>query len=377
MEVHRILSLDSGGVWAMLQVMALQKLFGLHARGHDVLRRFNLAAASGGGSIVLAGLAMNMTLQEILDEFFINKANREKIFGKQETGFFKKAARILRHEALKDVLGKEYHAKKLGELARLVTEFLICAYDCDRRRPEFFRSANNSRSASSTGSWDPPLVDVIHASATSQLNNAHALAIISKTRFCDGAAGGLYNPVVAAVTEALANNTDASKIQVLSIGTGTLDRPPLDSAEAEKKSDQQAIERDMANAIFNDPADSATYVAHVMLKQALPGTGTKPPIANGSVVRVSPAIRLDGKSAPQGGIDPAGFKSLAAMEKSAVAQRSVDAVRKLGEAWLDDKVGNQPIRSNRNFECEIGHDKASGAIAQWNALAGEVTTRAA
>ena len=268
-------------------------------------------------------------------------------------------------------LAKSITQKSWAELARLVTEFLICAYDCDRRRPEFFRSANNSRSASSTGSWDPPLVDVIHASATSQLNNAHALAIISKTRFCDGAAGGLYNPVVAAVTEALANNTDASKIQVLSIGTGTLDRPPLDSAEARKEKRPTGHRAGYGECNIQRPG-RPSYVRRSCHAQA-GVTRHWHQAANRQWKRCksksgNPPRRQVSRA--KACIDPAVFKSLAAMEKSAVAQRSVDAVRKLGEAWLDDKVGNQPIRSNRNFECEIGHDKASGAIAQWERSCG-------
>jgi hypothetical protein len=212
--------------------------------------------------------------------------------------------------------------------------------------------------------------------ATSQLNNAHALAVINNTRFCDGAAAGLYNPVVAAVTEAIANGTDESTIQVLSIGTGTLDRPPWDAAEARQKNGQEFIVRDMANALFNDPADPATYVAHVMLKQSLPGPGTRGSIQDGRIVRVSPAIRPGGwatqdKSSAKGALDPAELKWLAGMEKGAVAPGSVKLVRKLGEAWLEDTVGNQPIRSNRNFVCEIGHDKFSEAAEAWWNLTGE------
>ncbi|HMN13979.1 MAG TPA: hypothetical protein PKD55_16815 [Bellilinea sp.] len=40
---YRILSLDGGGTWALIQVKALMKLFGEDARGRDVLRKFDLA----------------------------------------------------------------------------------------------------------------------------------------------------------------------------------------------------------------------------------------------------------------------------------------------------------------------------------------------
>ena len=53
----RILSLDGGGPWALLQAMALARLYpGLD--GHAILGRFDLAIANSGGSITLAGLAM-------------------------------------------------------------------------------------------------------------------------------------------------------------------------------------------------------------------------------------------------------------------------------------------------------------------------------
>jgi hypothetical protein len=91
---------------------------------------------------------------------------------------------------------------------------------------------------------------------------------------------------------------------------------------------------------------------------------------------MSPAVRLgaisaiDGRSSSRG-LDPSELNWLTALDKGAHTQRNIDAVRRLGDAWLEDKIGNQPIRSNRNFECEIGHDKFSEAAKAWRALAGE------
>ena len=51
---HKILSLDGGGAWAMLQAMALGDLFG-DRPGWEILAQFDLAVANSGGSIVLGG----------------------------------------------------------------------------------------------------------------------------------------------------------------------------------------------------------------------------------------------------------------------------------------------------------------------------------
>jgi hypothetical protein len=60
MERYRILSLDGGGSWALIQVKALIELFGLDTPGREVLQNFNLVAANSGGSIVLGCLVEDM-----------------------------------------------------------------------------------------------------------------------------------------------------------------------------------------------------------------------------------------------------------------------------------------------------------------------------
>src|SRR5476651_1790079 len=76
---YRISSLDGGGTWALIQAMALQKLFGDQATGWDVLKQFDLVVANSGGSIVAGGLFANMTLSQTVN-LFNTLENREKIF---------------------------------------------------------------------------------------------------------------------------------------------------------------------------------------------------------------------------------------------------------------------------------------------------------
>ena len=75
----RILSLDGGGTWALIQARVLQDLYGANAAGHDVLGNFDLVVANSGGSIVAAGLAENLRLDAILD-MFKSKAVRDRLF---------------------------------------------------------------------------------------------------------------------------------------------------------------------------------------------------------------------------------------------------------------------------------------------------------
>ena len=72
----RILSLDGGGSWALIQVKALIDLYGAACHGHDVLKDFDMVAANSGGSIVLGGLVENLPLSQLLN-FLDEAASRQ------------------------------------------------------------------------------------------------------------------------------------------------------------------------------------------------------------------------------------------------------------------------------------------------------------
>lgn len=77
----KILSLDGGGSWAILEVMALGKLYGSDTPGQDILARFDFAAGNSGGLIVLAALALNFSPQQLLN-FLNSETARKTIFVK-------------------------------------------------------------------------------------------------------------------------------------------------------------------------------------------------------------------------------------------------------------------------------------------------------
>jgi patatin-like phospholipase/acyl hydrolase len=70
----RILSLDGGGTWALLQIQALIDLFPQARTGRDVLRQFDYAAANSGGTLVLAGLIEDLPLAALRDLFLDESA---------------------------------------------------------------------------------------------------------------------------------------------------------------------------------------------------------------------------------------------------------------------------------------------------------------
>jgi len=159
----RVLSLDGGGAWALIEVRTLISLYGTNATGHQVLQNFDLVAANSGGSLVLSGLVEDLPLQDIL-QYFMNEDNRRSIFSPTQ---------MIGDEVLHSILGvgPKYSAiAKLPAIERLLPKtgdeplagcmnkvpgpngspvhLLIVAFDYDRNRAVFFRSA-----AAGTPDW--------------------------------------------------------------------------------------------------------------------------------------------------------------------------------------------------------------------------------
>ena len=58
---YKILSLDGGGSWALVQARVLIDIYG-DISGHELLRQFDMAIANSGGSLVLACLCNDMKI---------------------------------------------------------------------------------------------------------------------------------------------------------------------------------------------------------------------------------------------------------------------------------------------------------------------------
>ena len=250
---YRILSLDGGGSWALIQVRCLQALFGPEARGHCILRQFDLVAANSGGSIVLAGLVADLPLSVILT-VFETEANRRAIFSPTGSRFWRAVHRLGHTFSLSFLqVGPHYATERkltalqavlqglekprpdgkgiatvcledvpayVGGTAAHGPHFLIPTFDYNRQRSSFFRSDKASLGNTAVlqqalgGTAGHPhkgitLLEAVHACSTAPVNFLDRPACVKihgqENHLWDGGVAGYNNPVLAAVTEALSN----------------------------------------------------------------------------------------------------------------------------------------------------------------------------
>lgn len=387
MAKFRILSLDGGGSWALIEVIALIDLYSAETTGHQVLADFDLAAANSGGSIVLGGLVENMALGDLL-AFFLNIEKRKSVFvskrihlpgtpkyhtDKKLTGLeaaLPKRGRMLLSDAAADILsahtGRPIH-------------LLIAGFDYDQNRSRFFRSAHaGGPQWGDGGPAQVRLAEAIHASSNAPVmffDRPAQLPSEPGKRYWDGGITGCNNPVLAAVTEAVVLGNAPDFIAALSIGTGTVARPQTPAgaspsaiyAPPEKPGILHDLEK-LAGAIVDDPPDAATFIAHVMAG----GSPGLPAPADSRIVRMSPMVAPMGTAAggwtlPEG-LDEAAFNNLATLAMDAVAQDQVLAIQNLASLWIQDKIRNQPIRPNADLGPVLGQGFYSQAKTAWNAV---------
>lgn len=407
MKEFRILSLDGGGSWALIQVRTLAAIYAHvfgkaidEITGHEVLRRFDLIAANSGGALTLAGLLKNWSLAKLL-RLFEDDTQRRKIFARADIfdrplehlprlfGIGPKYSTAKKRRGLLDVLGDDA-TRTLASLPDFVgtnyigrkPQFLFCALNYDAERAAFMRSHTGSLAASSSPGADTTLLDAVHASANPPVNLFDLPAVRSdKMRCWDGAIAGHNNPVMAAVIETLANRTvyetARERVKALSLGTGNTMLPVkkdehITSAEApyHVKPSRPWIFADvkkLALAIMGDPPDAATFHAHMLLDGPLPAHDDRR--AGGSpVVRLNPLIQpvpdgAGGWTAPPG-YDAGSFMRLRKLDMDGITPDDIRMINTFCDRWMADDVPNQPIRTNsQDFRPEIGHGRFSEALA--------------
>jgi len=401
---YRILSLDGGGSWALIQANALfdiySKYYGDEVRGHQVLSNFDYAGANSGGSIVLAGLLLDWPLKQMID-FFNNESERKKIFASlpfyrrllhSATGMGPKYFSSKKLAGFKEVFKKEGDLL-LEDLHTLCLEknkqfphVLITAFDYYRKRAIFCRSDIHSKAKSGLHN-SVSLTHSVHAASNAPVNYFNRPAIITfggkDKKTWDGAVGGNNNPVLAIYTEVISNiqtyNPEKLPIAILSIGTSS-DFLPIKGETRYNSTSHSELLIDpakpwllpdiklMATSILQNPPDTASYVVYRMLQYM--GNNEE-----NNLVRLNPMIQpelltnpgtknrewyLPG-SDPLTGATPAmeidQFIKLSKMDMDAVEQDDVDLINILCSAWLQDKVQNQPIQTDENLDCKLGQRK--------------------
>lgn len=408
MSKYKILSLDGGGSWALLQIKALQQIYGANALGHDVLKNFNLVVANSGGSVAMAAMLKNLPLSYILNNYYLKESVLQTIFVKLPN--------LKIEKLIRDVIGvgpKYSAAKKLpgmrevlnstvnGSIAvgdtRVVdlpnllnnnTQFVIVAFDYDSRKEVFFRSNLNSKAQSSgnAGAFaSVTLAQAIHASSNAPVQFFDAPAQFpvgsAEYNFWDGAMGGYNNPVAAGVIEALADEVDKNDICVLSIGTGNTMLPVKghvlrtavsdDLYQPVKNSSLPNDIEEAATTVLDDPPDAATFTAYMLLGNIPIRPNPTAPIAPPkNIVRlnalIQPVVNSNNNWDYPAGITADQFKTLVDMDMAAVDQSQVDLINQFGNAWISGDVNNQGIRHNPDTTIDIGYSNFAEAVAAWN-----------
>jgi hypothetical protein len=387
---YKILALDGGANWSLLQCMALDALYpGM--RGREILARFDIVAANSGGSLVLADLLKNQAPAEILATFdhpdsstslFVKLpplARLPSLIGLGPTfSTAKKRERIqaslnsvhdLRDRSMRDLAD-------LFPLPAKAPKILIVGFDYDRLRAVFFRSFDTKvgKKASVIS-----LIDAVNASSTAPVAFFDKPAEVGRQRYWDGAIGGYNNPVLAAVVEALIDGAAASDIVALSLGTGMTCHVPFDHPI--KNGPREffvrrgrvcllADIRKLAGSILDEPPDAALYAAYVAIENAVaPNAGQRP----ATLVRLNPSIQpvlsddRNSWTAPEG-LSRYDLKALMNLSAALLTDEAVAMVKTLGQKWIGGIVPNQPIRQGDDLECVIGDKSFAAGRERWQAL---------
>jgi hypothetical protein len=426
---YRVLSLDGGGTWALIQAKALGAVYGGDSDGWAILDRFDLAVANSGGALVLAMLLNGMTPDEIV-ALFRNPRERALIFERNAIfdralgglfGFgsryhapgklaglldiFQRSSRrwgpefaTLPLDLIAAALNAERARKRLGPF-----HFLITAFDFDAERSVFFRSDPRSAAAHFRSAPVPSIAGALHAATNAPVRYFNRPAEVefadgSAVNYWDGAVGGYNNPVMAGVIEALAADPKRrASMQVLSLGTAGTRLPvvapnyPGSAPWVVRRKPLRGLDsvrivsdlRKITAAMMVDRPEAAGYMAHIALGEpvATPDGGA---VRATRIVRLNPMIQPMHAGAGEDGqprwkaydwfAEPSSlrgkslFERLVVLDMDAVADGEVQDIERLADLWLAGKVPNQPIYSDDRLAAVIGQGCFAEALAAWRAL---------
>ncbi len=403
----RILSLDGGGPWSLIQARTLGRIFAPDMPGRELLSHFDFVICNSGGAVVVAGMLANMTAQSIESDCFANQPRLHEIFEKTAPTT-DPAAVLLRQfgvdfyeysttgklAALREVLGAVADTR-IPDLPSLFApgltapKFLFTAFGYDRLRELHFRSDLASPAASFSRDTPLTLAEAVHASSTAPLLYFDAPAVAgsgtSRVRFWDGGVGGYNNPVLQGVAEAIAYGISREAIQVISIGSGTVLQPlasefPDADASLVRATPDYTLVRDLrkiAGAILDDPPDAASLHAYLLLGRPLPqrNAGVVQPRDTQDFVRFNPLIRphlVGGTWQAPASFQGGDWTTLSDLELICIQPEQIGMLQKLTDCWMASSpqdIPNQPVRLTwPDFTCELGHASFKDALAAAQAM---------
>lgn len=416
---YRILTLDGGGTFALIQAKALADLYPNQC-GHEVLSHFDLLVGCSGGAVVASLLIEGRSPKEIF-EMFDTIENRKRLFGalpwhqsilSRITGRFgnpigPRFSTRGKMNFLKDVLPetgmrplhdisktlnpklKAFRARR-GEITERDFEVMIVTYDFDRDRARMLRSNWQSAAANfpkhRNSSLD--LAEAVHASSTAPVNWFDTPAQFDHGRYWDGAMTGYNNPVLAAVSEALAEGVAPQDVGVLAIGTCAVNLPPASTKGIDQRMLAQKTKATfvpslvkVGKMIIADPPDAHTYLAHLMLGGKVPQSADQCPLSDTPIVRMNPLVQpvlsqthQQRYAAPDGWSVP-DFERLFKLDIACIENDDVDLIKRMCDGWMRDEWHNQAVRHGGLYppppdmpveRCwEIGHRHYSKAKYAW------------
>ncbi len=394
--MYKILSLDGGGSWSILQLLMLKEQHG-DITGHELLKQYDLIIANSGGSIVLAALCENMKLSKaqslfddgvFLNQVFSKTKFKERFFPTDFLGLFSsfgpKYSTKRKKEAFENTF-KEVHKRQMAELPEWIgkpeLKLIVATYDALNNRAKFFKSfANDSQHFDSV-----KLTQAINGSS-----NAPIQYFDFPTRFkaketeifyelWDGALGGFNNPIAAGICEALKQGIPARSIHVISLGTAKKVMSMEDkNAFWKAKQTAQGYRAkkfrfgkyklqlsffkmtviNQAKTILYEPPDWANYVSMLLLFQNDLSQVEK------RIVRMSPFLHLSEHKNSEI------LKELYALDMDLTDEADIKRLYRCYTLFKSGEIDNQPLDYKISRSNELifkrGHKTFKEALIQWN-----------
>jgi len=403
---YSILSLDGGGSWALIQVRILQERYPNPAlTGHEILKKYDMVIANSGGSLVLAALCANKTLQEIR-ALFEDEEVLKTIFHKKNIHipdldrFSSEQKKIGLINAL-GVTGDLFVNELPAYIGKPSLQLIITGFDYNTTRSVFFRSNEGSMmeddnimaAVAGKAPLNPnpdfhsiTLLDAVHASTNAPVLffdkpaviNYHINGYQTKDRLMwDGAVGGNNNPVAVGLLEALANGEQKDDIRIISLGTCTNIYPVMygEANDAIPEYDWLVKESHMLNdleeakklamAVVDDPPDAATFIANQIL--GLPNVQTQ-----NRLIRINPMLKAilseDGTrwNCPGNNWPPEDLNTIYRMDMAITESDKIALINKLCDDFFEGYFTNQGIRTGgKRLEAILGHKTFKDAMHDW------------
>ncbi|KQS45860.1 MAG: hypothetical protein DCE86_02475 [Flavobacteriaceae bacterium] len=397
--MYKILSLDGGGSWSLLQLLTLKDRYP-DKTGHAILKEFDMVIANSGGSIILAALVEDWPLDKAI-ALFKDQKIREKIFSKNS--FWE---RFFPVDYIKSI-GPKYSSKRKGKAFReLFTEsakrqmnelpdfigkpdlkLIVCTYDALNNRAKFFRSYGGGPYYDSV-----KLTQAIHGSSNAPIQYfdfpARFKAKNSEVFFelWDGALGGFNNPIAAGVIEAIKSGVPRDSITLVSLGTSNKSMSNDDKKtfyDIKQTTIKQRRKKykfwlwkpqlqffkmsivNQAKTILYEPPDWSNYVAFMFLfgedyKEGLDAAALK------RFIRLSPMIHTDKNTLPE--MEEL-LNTLYRMDMNLTKDEEIQKLEECYAGWKEGKIPNQPIEYSITRENELlptfGHIRYNDGINDW------------